>query len=145
MNNKPVRRMEGVCVVGNVGITLFSGGQNQLGRRARGRVEEFHCTQQQCAGTVCILFTVTEELMFVLLRTAQSSPTGDSHSKSIQGWTSITQSMGVKAREVKGHAQGHGKAVEDTLPHPILCFLIPGLCTLPLVLSPAAEPLARFH
>lgn len=42
MNNKPVRRMEGVCVVGKVGITLFSGGQKQLGRRAQGREEEFH-------------------------------------------------------------------------------------------------------
>lgn len=87
MNNKPVRRMEVVCVVGNVGITLFSGGQAELGRRARGRVEEFHCAQQQHAGTVCILFTVTEGLRFVLLQAAQSSPTGDPHphSKSIQG------------------------------------------------------------
>lgn len=73
MNNKPVRRMEGACVVGNVGITLFSGGQKHLGRRARGRVEEFHCTQQQSAGTMCIL------------KAAQSSPTEDPHSKSIQG------------------------------------------------------------
>lgn len=84
MNNKPVRRMEGVCVVRNVGITLFSGGQKQLGRRARGRVQEFHCSQQQCAGTVYILVTVTEGLMVMLLPAAQSSPTGDPHSKAIR-------------------------------------------------------------
>lgn len=84
MNNKPVRRMERACVVGNVGITLFSGQQKQLGRRARGRVQEFHCAQQQCAGTVWILFTVTEGFMVVLLQAAQSSPTGYPHSKAFR-------------------------------------------------------------
>lgn len=55
MNNKPVRRMEVVCVMGNVGITLFSGGLAELGRRARGRAEEFHCSSVQVPCVFCSL------------------------------------------------------------------------------------------
>lgn len=80
MNNKPVRRMEGV-LLGICWALLYSQGHRK--NWAEGHGEEW----KQCASTVCVLFTVTEGLLLMLLQAALSSPTGDPHphSKSIQG------------------------------------------------------------
>lgn len=60
MGNKPVGRMEAVCVIG---------GQEQLWD---GLVEEFRCAQQLCEAALCVMSSVTKGLPLVLPQVAQS-------------------------------------------------------------------------